>query len=46
MIAVVNDKGLLIGRITADDIYDIIEDGATEQIYNLAGVNDTAEQVV
>jgi len=44
VIAVVNDKGLLIGRITADDIYDIIEDGATEQIYNLAGVNDTAEQ--
>jgi len=44
VVAVVNDKGLLIGRITADDIYDIIEDGATEQIYNLAGVNDTAEQ--
>lgn len=44
VIAVVNDRGILIGRITADDIYDIIEDGATEQIYNLAGVNDTAEQ--
>jgi len=44
VVAVVNDKGLLIGRITADDIYDIIEEGATEQIYNLAGVNDTAEQ--
>lgn len=44
VIAVVNDRGILMGRITADDIYDIIEDGATEQIYNLAGVNDTAEQ--
>ena len=44
VIAVVNERGILIGRITADDIYDIIEDGATEQIYNLAGVNDTAEQ--
>lgn len=44
VIAVVNKKGILIGRITADDIYDIIEEGATEQIYNLAGVNDTAEQ--
>jgi magnesium transporter len=44
VVAVVNDKGLLIGRITADDIYDIIEEGATEQIYHLAGVNDTAEQ--
>lgn len=44
VVAVVNDKGMLVGRITADDIYDIIEEGATEQIYNLAGVNDTAEQ--
>lgn len=44
VIAVVNEKGILIGRITADDIYDIIEEEATEQIYNLAGVNDTAEQ--
>lgn len=44
VVAVVNEKGMLVGRITADDIYDIIEEGATEQIYNLAGVNDTAEQ--
>ncbi|MDM5263275.1 magnesium transporter [Sulfurovum sp. XTW-4] len=44
VIAVVNQRGILMGRITADDIYDIIEEGATEQIYNLAGVNDTAEQ--
>jgi magnesium transporter len=42
-IAVVNDKGILIGRITADDIYNIIQDDATEQIYNLVGVKDTAE---
>ncbi len=33
----------LVGRITSDDIYDIIEERATEQIYNLAGVNDDAE---
>jgi Mg/Co/Ni transporter MgtE (contains CBS domain) len=44
VIAVVNEKGMLLGRITSDDIYDIIEEGATEQIYNLAGVNDEAEQ--
>ncbi len=44
VLPVVNEKGILIGRITSDDIYDIIEEGATEQIYNLAGVNDTAEQ--
>jgi magnesium transporter len=40
----VNDRGILLGRITSDDIYDIIEEGATEQIYNLAGVSDVAEQ--
>jgi magnesium transporter len=41
---VVDDDGKLIGRITSDDIYDIIEERATEQIYNLAGVDDDAEQ--
>ncbi|MGM0624210.1 MAG: magnesium transporter, partial [Campylobacterota bacterium] len=30
--------------ITSDDIYDIIEESATEQIYNMAGVNDEIEQ--
>lgn len=44
VIPVVNKKGFLVGRITSDDIYDIIEESATEQIYNLAGVNDTVEQ--
>lgn len=43
VIPVVNDKGILVGRITSDDIYDIISDEATGQIYNLAGVNDDAE---
>lgn len=43
-IAVVDDSGRLIGRITSDDIYDIIQESATEQIFNLAGVNDDAEQ--
>ena len=43
-IPVVNDENILVGRITSDDIYDIIQDTATEQIYNLAGVNDEAEQ--
>ncbi|MDD2450955.1 magnesium transporter [Sulfurovum sp.] len=44
VIAVVNEKGTLLGRITSDDIYDIIEEEATDQIYHLAGVNDEAEQ--
>lgn len=42
-IPVINDQKKLIGRITSDDIYDIIEERATEQIYNLAGVDDDAE---
>ncbi|WP_373071661.1 magnesium transporter [Sulfurimonas sp.] len=41
---VVNDYGILVGRITSDDIYDIINEHATEQMYNLAGVDDEAEE--
>jgi len=41
---VVNDYGVLVGRITSDDIYDIINEHATEQMYNLAGVDDEAEE--
>jgi len=44
VLPVLDWQGKLVGRITSDDIYDIIEDKATEQIYNLAGVNDEAEQ--
>ena len=35
--------GKLIGRVTSDDIYDIIEERATEQIYKMAGVDDEIE---
>jgi len=41
---VVNEQGILLGRITSDDIYDIINEQATEQMYNLAGVDDEAEE--
>ncbi len=41
---IVDDKGILLGRITSDDIYDIINEHATDQMYNLAGVNDDAEE--
>ncbi len=44
VLAIVNDYGVLLGRITSDDIYDIIQDEATEQMYNLAGVDDEAEE--
>lgn len=44
VIPVVNEQGALLGRITSDDMFDITQEDATEQIYNLAGVNDDAEQ--
>ncbi|MDF1882241.1 magnesium transporter [Sulfurimonas sp. MAG313] len=44
VLPVLDWQGKLVGRITADDIYDVMEEKATEQIYNLAGVNDEAEQ--
>ncbi len=43
VVPVVDEHGELVGRITSDDIYDIIQESATEQIYNLAGVDDEAE---
>ncbi|HIP27586.1 MAG TPA: magnesium transporter [Sulfurovum sp.] len=41
---IVNDYGVLLGRITSDDIYDIINEQATDQMYHLAGVDDEAEE--
>jgi len=40
---VVSEYGILVGRITSDDIFDIINEHATEQMYNLAGVDDDVE---
>ncbi len=34
----------LIGRITSDDIHDILNEQATEQMYNLAGLDDEVEE--
>ncbi len=44
VVGVVGYQGILIGRITSDDIIDVIEQNATEQMYQLAGVNDEFEQ--
>lgn len=44
VLAVVSDNGVLLGRITYDDIHDLIQENATEQIYNLAGVDEDAEE--
>jgi len=46
VLPVVDHESRLVGRITSDDIYDVIEERATEQLYNLAGVNDDVEQEV
>lgn len=43
VLPVIDDKGHIMGRITADDILDILQEIATEQMYNLAGVDDEVE---
>ena len=43
VVAVVGYKDRLIGRITSDDILDVASKSATEQMYQLAGVDDEYE---
>ena len=43
-LVVVNSENKLLGRITHDDIHDIIQQFDTKQLYSLAGVSDDAEQ--
>lgn len=42
-LAIIDDEQKLLGRITHDDIHDVIQDQDTKQLYSLAGVNDDAE---
>jgi magnesium transporter len=44
VLPVVDNQGVLVGRITSDDIYDIMEEQATDQIYKMAGVDDETEE--
>jgi magnesium transporter len=44
VLPVVDQQGKLVGRITSDDVYDIIEERATSQIYKMAGVDDETEE--
>jgi len=44
VVAVIGYKNRLLGRITADDIMDVMEQSATEQMYQLAGVDEDSEQ--
>ena len=37
-IPVVDPEGVLLGRITSDDVMDVLEEEATEDIYTIAGV--------
>jgi len=41
---IVSKDGKLLGRITSDDIHDIISEQDTEQMYNLAGLDDQVEE--
>ena len=41
---IIDNNLILIGRVTSDDIYDVMEENATEQIYNMAGVSEQKEQ--
>ncbi len=44
VLPVTDDRGKLIGRITYDDIVDVIEERATDQIYKMAGVDEESEE--
>jgi magnesium transporter len=44
VLPVTDMHGKLIGRITSDDVVDIIEERATDQIYKMAGVDDETEE--
>lgn len=39
-VPVVDEHGELIGRITADDILEVVQEEATEDMYRLAGLSD------
>ncbi|WP_406616840.1 magnesium transporter [Mycoplasmopsis adleri] len=42
VLPVVNHEKRLIGMITSDDVIDVIQDEATEDIYKMAGINKKA----
>jgi len=41
--AVTDDKGMLLGRITVDDVVDIIREEADRALMNMAGLDDEAD---
>ncbi|WP_438341616.1 magnesium transporter [Mycoplasma sp. 3341] len=43
VLPVVNEKNHVIGIITSDDVIDVLEEEATEDIYKMAGINAEVE---
>lgn len=43
---VVDQQGLLLGRITIDDVVDVLEEEATEDIYTIAGVQQAGVEKI
>ena len=39
-LAIVDENGKLVGRVTVDDVMDVIEEEATEDIYKMVGTDD------
>jgi magnesium transporter len=44
VVPIVNEQGQMVGRVTSDDIYPVIHERATEQMYHLAGLDDDVEE--
>lgn len=42
-VPVIDDKGVLVGIVTVDDIIDVIQEEATEDFYRLAGAGEVTE---
>lgn len=40
VLPVVDDEGILVGRITADDVIDVIDEETSEDIYRMAGTDE------
>ena len=38
---VVDERGVLLGRVTIDDVVDVMEDEVTEDVYKMAGTDDS-----
>lgn len=44
-LAIIDDENSLVGRITHDEIREVIQEQDTKQLYSLAGVDNKAEEV-